>query len=87
MTEKEGYSKQYVGQSMPPLTDADIKKIAYLERRRRESEHYRIAEETLFLIMKRNESVKGSSSIDVMKSEQRNQYVVDELVRKILRGK
>jgi len=76
----------YAGQRMPPLSDADIQKNAYRERREREKKAYLIAKETLWAIYERNRLAK-EGYLDIQKTDGKNEYDVNDLVRKILKGK
>lgn len=80
---------QYAGQKVPAMTERDVKKMAYLERRRREKEYYRLAKETLRDIQKINEELKAEGLQDIQKSSVNafHEHNVNDLVRKILRGK
>jgi hypothetical protein len=71
---------------MPPLTERDIEKLAYQQRRDRDKKAYLIAEETLYKIYERNELAK-KGYVDVQKAENVNTLNVDQLVKRILKGK
>jgi len=80
---------QYSGQKMPELTDRDIQKNAYRERRRREQEYFRLSKETLRNIQKINEELQSQNLQDIRKSEVNafREKSVNDLIRKILKGR
>jgi len=84
---KEWSPSFYFGQDkMPAISDIDVKKMAYRERREREKATYRIAQETLYKLYERNGLAK-EGYVDVQKAEKANVLDVDQLVKRILKGK
>ena len=82
---KEWRPSFYFGQDkMPILSEKDVQKQLYRERRERQEKNYLIAERALLEIYKRNKLAK-EGMVDVQKADRINEFDVNLLVKKILK--